>query len=151
MTTQQDERAELTVAVLASASGLKMLPMLQRLKDAGHDVTVNQPLTQPQAAALLQADAEVGKPMFWVRLCSNGMYEGPLHDAQIENIRKVSGAWTPLYTRPQQAAQVPLTDQQKFELFRKIPDDCRKWTNLDFYCQGAEDSEAFHGIGKDQG
>ncbi|THF58049.1 hypothetical protein [Pseudothauera rhizosphaerae] len=36
-------------------------------------------------------------PMFWVRLCSDGGYEGPIHNDRIEDVRKHSGAWTPLY------------------------------------------------------
>ena len=54
-----------------------------------------------------QASVEQQEPMFWVRLCSNGMYEGPLHDKQLEDVRRHSGAWTPLYTNPaQQAAAI---------------------------------------------
>ena len=44
-------------------------------------------------------------PVFWYRPCSNGMYEGPIHNAQIERVRKESGAWHPLYTAPQPAQQ----------------------------------------------
>lgn len=36
------------------------------------------------------------EPLFWYRPCSNGMYEGPIHNAQIEEVRKQSGAWVPL-------------------------------------------------------
>lgn len=39
------------------------------------------------------------KPMFWVRLRSDGGYEGPIHDDVLEEVRKKSGAWTPLYTK----------------------------------------------------
>lgn len=46
------------------------------------------------------------------------------------------------------AVREPMTDQQKFEMFSKLPDGCLKWTNLDFYCQGAEDAESHHHIGK---
>lgn len=37
------------------------------------------------------------EPLFWVRLCSSGGYEGPLHKDRIEAVRKLSGAWSPLY------------------------------------------------------
>src|SRR3989344_5733942 len=37
------------------------------------------------------------EPLFWVRLCSSGGYEGPLHKDRIEAVRKISGAWSPLY------------------------------------------------------
>jgi hypothetical protein len=62
------------------------------------------------AAPSQQATAQ-GEPMFWVRLCSDGMYEGPIHHKQIERVRQQSGAWTPLYTHPQQASE-PMTDDQ---------------------------------------
>lgn len=44
--------------------------------------------------ALSAAEVE---PMFWVRLCSDGGYEGPLHNDRIEHARKLSGAWHPLH------------------------------------------------------
>ena len=51
--------------------------------------------------------AEVEEPLFWFRPSSvNGLYEGPLHNAQIEQVRKDSGAWVPLYTASQLAAAV---------------------------------------------
>lgn len=40
------------------------------------------------------------KPMFWVRLCSNDGYEGPIHNDRMEEVRKRSGAWSPLYIDP---------------------------------------------------
>lgn len=44
-----------------------------------------------------ELDALKGKePLFWVRLCSDGAYEGPIHNAHIEPVRKRSGAWIPL-------------------------------------------------------
>lgn len=36
-------------------------------------------------------------PMFWVRLRSDGGYEGPIHADSIELARVQSGAWSPLY------------------------------------------------------
>jgi hypothetical protein len=32
----------------------------------------------------------------WIRYCSDGTYEGPIHDSQMDDIRRKSGAWTPL-------------------------------------------------------
>lgn len=49
--------------------------------------------------ASLAASAGI-EPMFWVRLCSDGLYEGPIHNARIEKVRKLSGAWSPLYLHP---------------------------------------------------
>lgn len=45
------------------------------------------------------------EPMFWVRLCSDGTYEGPIHNNSIERVRRLSGAWTPLYAATQPAPQ----------------------------------------------
>ncbi len=36
-------------------------------------------------------------PLFWVRVCSDGGHEGPIHNDRIEGVRKLSGAWSPLY------------------------------------------------------
>ena len=47
--------------------------------------------------ALAQPQQE---PVFWVRLRSDGLYEGPIHNNVIEDVRRYSGAWTPLYTSP---------------------------------------------------
>lgn len=62
-------------------------------------------------AEAVRLNAQVdAKPMFWVRLCSDGCYEGPIHDSRIEDVRKQSGAWHPLYlaapAAPQEANDV---------------------------------------------
>lgn len=64
----------------------------------------NQALGAGYAAARLeieslrvQLSAQRGAPMFWVRLRSDGGYEGPIPDASIEEVRKHSGAWLPLH------------------------------------------------------
>ena len=51
-------------------------------------------------ADMVRRPAQQQEPVFWYRPCSNGMYEGPIHNAQIERVRKESGAWHPLYTSP---------------------------------------------------
>lgn len=40
------------------------------------------------------------KPVAWIRFRSDGGYEGPLMDEAMEDVRKKSGAWTPLYAAP---------------------------------------------------
>lgn len=58
---------------------------------------------------------EPQRPMFWVRLCSDGGWEGPLHNDRICEVRKRSGAWSPLYLGPAPlppAALVPLTAER---------------------------------------
>lgn len=57
---------------------------------------------QALLAKLQPAQAE---PMFWVRLRSDGGYEGPIHNDAIEKVRKLSGAWHPLYLHAPQPAQ----------------------------------------------
>ena len=63
--------------------------------------------------------ASAGEPMFWVRLCGDGLYEGPIHNARIEEVRKQSGVWSPLYLAAPPTAQaggwrlVPLEPTQE--------------------------------------
>lgn len=45
----------------------------------------------------LKNQKEMKKPMFWVRLRSDGGYEGPIHHDAIESVRKSCGDWHPLY------------------------------------------------------
>lgn len=66
------------------------------------------------AVAVLEADiAQAVEPMFWVRLRSDGFYEGPIHNAQIEKVRKESGGWTPLYTTTPEPAWQPIATAPK--------------------------------------
>lgn len=37
------------------------------------------------------------EPLFWYRPRTDGGYEGPLHNGQIGDVRKASGAWVPLF------------------------------------------------------
>ena len=39
------------------------------------------------------------QPLFWYRPRSDGFYEGPIHNAQIEKSRVECGAWVPLFAR----------------------------------------------------
>lgn len=45
-------------------------------------------------------EMEKQESVFWWRPCSDGTYEGPLHNNSIERVRKQSGAWSPLYALP---------------------------------------------------
>lgn len=53
-----------------------------------------------KAAEFGAAPLSEQKPVAWIRFRSDGGYEGPLMDAAMEDVRKKSGAWTPLYTTP---------------------------------------------------
>lgn len=46
------------------------------------------------------------EPLFWYRPRTDGGYEGPLHNGQIEDVRKASGAWVPLFAGAAPAAPV---------------------------------------------
>lgn len=66
-----------------------------------------------KADHLLGVIANAGKaasaePVAWIRFRSDGGWEGPIHNGQIDEVRRSSGAWTPLYASPQQPA--PVTD-----------------------------------------
>lgn len=50
------------------------------------------------------------EPVFWYRPRGDGLYEGSIHDAKIERVRKESGCWVPLFTAPPQ--RKPLTVEQ---------------------------------------
>ncbi|MDV5581931.1 hypothetical protein QM128_05690 [Enterobacter hormaechei] len=44
----------------------------------------------------LEAVAACNPPLFWVRVKSDGGYDGPIHDSKLEDVRKKSGEWLPL-------------------------------------------------------
>lgn len=75
-------------------------------------ITTRDALNFAAEAVRLNAQADA-KPMFWVRLRSDGCYEGPIHDSSIEDVRKQSGAWHPLYLAAPQSAQQSLTDEKE--------------------------------------
>ncbi|MCP2516789.1 hypothetical protein M5J07_17755 [Achromobacter mucicolens] len=52
----------------------------------------------PTPPASAQDDArDERQPLFWYRPRSDDSYEGPIHNDHIEDVRKQSGAWVPLY------------------------------------------------------
>ena len=49
-------------------------------------------------ASVAPGDAQDERPpLFWYRPRSDDGYEGPIHNDRIEDVRKRSGAWVPLY------------------------------------------------------
>ncbi len=38
----------------------------------------------------------LSEPVAWIRYCSDGGYEGPIHTSRMDAVRKNSGVWTPL-------------------------------------------------------
>lgn len=91
--------------------------------------------------------AQEAEPLYWVRIGSDGDHYGPLPHASMGDVRKRSGAWTPLYTHPprpqedvgavpaaaptQEAA--PLTYSELLEIRRAMDDfeDCGE-TDVDY-------------------
>lgn len=45
----------------------------------------------------LKAKSQTVEPIFWYRKRSDGGIEGPIHHSNIEEVRKQSGGWIPLY------------------------------------------------------
>ena len=66
--------------------------------------------------AALKLAAPVQVPLFWYRPCSNGMYEGPIHNAQIEDVRKQSGAWVPLVSAISSLPATPVQESHPDDL-----------------------------------
>ena len=60
------------------------------------DILANGQLWHDKSRYALQT--HVGEPIAWVRFCSDGGIEGPLlnNDRRMDEVRKRSGAWTPL-------------------------------------------------------
>ncbi|TDV04641.1 hypothetical protein [Paraburkholderia caballeronis] len=74
----------------------------------------------PQAPV---ADAARAEPVAWVRYRSDGGFEGPImdSDARMCDVRRKSGAWTPLYVAAQQPARASEMPQRDlWELIREI-------------------------------
>lgn len=73
--------------------------------------TLERALAAPSAAPV--------QPVAWIRYCSDGCIEGPILHASMEEVRKQSGAWTPLYAAPPSAAPAtpkPLTEEAAYEM-----------------------------------
>jgi hypothetical protein len=78
------------------------------------------------AAQAQSAPAEVaqGEPAAWIRFRSDGGIEGPHCD--IDDVRKRSGVWTPLYTVPQPDAELVALrkDAERYRFARHNDNDC---------------------------
>jgi len=60
------------------------------------NTATDAPQVVPAVGALLERGV---RPLAWIRLCSDGTYEGPIADcdARMDGVRRTCGAWTPLY------------------------------------------------------
>lgn len=62
------------------------------------------------------AEAQGQEPVFWYRPAdTGGGYEGPIHDRAMEQVRKDSGKWIPLYTH-----LAPASDERVKELAARL-------------------------------
>jgi hypothetical protein len=56
-------------------------------------------LDKQAITAIKQARSEpVQEPLFWYKPHPNGMFNGPIHNAQLGDILRGSEEWVPLYT-----------------------------------------------------
>jgi len=72
---------------------------------------VEEVITAAMPALLAKLAGVDAEPLFWYRPRSDGFYEGPIHNAQIEEVRKESGSWEPLHTLPGAAALQAMNEQ----------------------------------------
>jgi hypothetical protein len=76
---------------------LTLHELLRQKFSSGNAVEVSSVrITRAEYEAAMQGPPALPEPMFWVRLRSDGGYEGPIHNDAMEASRKQSGAWTPL-------------------------------------------------------
>lgn len=73
-----------------------------------HPLNMLALLDMADRAAAQGRDAE---PLFWYRPRSDSLYEGPIHNASIERVRKESGAWVPLFVGRPPSAQADLRNE----------------------------------------
>lgn len=75
----------------------------------------------------LESVTACNPPLFWVRVKSDGGYEGPIHDSKLEDVRKKSGEWLPLtlaggIPELESRTVTPVTYSENADA-----DYCRKW------------------------
>lgn len=101
--------------------------------------------------ALLEAPQATQEPMFWVRLCRDGLYEGPVHHKSVggKMLRdEKPDAWTPLYTHPARKPLPPMTAIKLVLGVSKNRDIVPGTTN--WALAVVRDIEAAHGIKGDE-
>lgn len=85
------------------------------------------------------------QPLFWYRPRSDDGYEGPIHNDRIEEVRKQSGAWVPLYpgfaTLPK-----PLSDLRYHGEFIRGWNRCLREVSASVAAPAAGDARAWQGL-----
>ena len=59
-----------------------------------------------QEAAVVGSPRLSAEPVAWIRHFSDGSYEGPIMHKRMEDVRKKSGAWTPLFAKREEVARL---------------------------------------------
>lgn len=79
-----------------------------------------------RATSANETGAEGAKPIAWVRFRSDGGFEGPIMDSdeRMCDVRRKSGAWTPLFGSPATAAEAVSIYQVAF-------DNAEEWLDAD--------------------
>lgn len=76
------------------------------------------------------------EPIAWIRYCSDGSFEGPIMDNLIEDVRKKSGEWTPLFATREKAMTDELRDERDAEIARLRADAwLREETTSTCWCE----------------
>ena len=83
---------------MTAANPATISELLDRLEAAEKERDAAELMSLALRARVEQMERQ--EPVFWWRPCSDGTYEGPLHNNSIERVRKLSGAWSPLYALP---------------------------------------------------
>lgn len=83
--------------------------VVEQLKHALENANAFSPCPMYREAFIISRAAlaaQQAEPVFWYRpVGEDGGYEGPIHNASIERVRRLSGAWHPLYPHAPQPAQ----------------------------------------------
>ena len=93
------------------------LLMVQAMKQEIADLRAALAAAPPAPAA-----APIVQPVAWIRFRSDGAYEGPIMDAAMEDVRRKSGAWTPLYAAPTPASSTADTKDAARLTYDEIAD-----------------------------
>lgn len=115
-TAQEDQTlrdaADLIRVLSCVAEGKSMAKAFGAPGDWGYETPIGAALYEPADIPELGAPLDQAAPpvtqerhVFWYRPRSDGGYDGPIHDSQIEQVRRESGAKVPLIAMPIQPAE----------------------------------------------
>lgn len=97
-------------ALCAAISGAEEAMSLVGIGQAANEIMDLKERAEDAERRLAEAQGQ--EPVFWYRPAdTGGGYEGPIHDRAMEQVRKDSGKWIPLYTH-----LAPASDERVKEL-----------------------------------